>query len=140
MESFERDQIGSSAMPYKQNPMKSERVCSLARDLISSAERALQTVADQGLERTLDDSAIRRSDIPDSFLCASAILSILQVCVFLFARKCKAADALEYLRRSRGAGGSRHQGQAGIAVFGVREGAHAARKAGRQSARGWFGY
>ncbi|KAI6178594.1 Adenylosuccinate lyase [Aphelenchoides besseyi] len=78
MEPFEKHQIGSSAMPYKQNPMKSERVCSLARDLMTTASKALATVADQGLERTLDDSAIRRSNIPDSFLLADAILTILQ--------------------------------------------------------------
>ncbi|KAI6225796.1 Adenylosuccinate lyase [Aphelenchoides besseyi] len=78
MEPFEKHQIGSSAMPYKQNPMKSERVCSLARDLTTAASKALATVADQGLERTLDDSAIRRSNIPDSFLLTDAILTILQ--------------------------------------------------------------
>ncbi|KAI6241320.1 Adenylosuccinate lyase [Aphelenchoides fujianensis] len=78
MEPFEKHQIGSSAMPYKQNPMKSERVCSLARELMTVSAKALHTVADQGLERTLDDSAIRRSNIPDAFLLTDAILSILQ--------------------------------------------------------------
>lgn len=82
MEPFEKEQIGSSAMPYKRNPMKSERVCSLARKLIGEVIGGLSTVADQGLERTLDDSAFRRITIPDAFLYMDAILTILQVGAF----------------------------------------------------------
>ncbi|CAG9539352.1 unnamed protein product [Cercopithifilaria johnstoni] len=77
-EPFETEQIGSSAMPYKRNPIKSERVCSLARKLMSAPQDALNTLGDQSLERTLDDSAIRRILIPDMFLLADAILTIFQ--------------------------------------------------------------
>lgn len=77
-EPFESEQIGSSAMPYKRNPIKSERVCSLARKLMSIPQDALHTLGDQNLERTLDDSAIRRIIIPDTFLLADAILTIFQ--------------------------------------------------------------
>ncbi|CAI5438483.1 unnamed protein product [Caenorhabditis angaria] len=78
LEPFEKDQIGSSAMPYKKNPMKSERCCSLARKLINSPQEALTILADQGLERTLDDSAGRRILIPDCLLTAEALLTTLQ--------------------------------------------------------------
>ncbi|PIO66251.1 hypothetical protein TELCIR_12041 [Teladorsagia circumcincta] len=78
LEPFEKDQIGSSAMPYKKNPMKSERCCSLARKLIHSPQEALNILSDQGLERTLDDSANRRMLIPDSVLTTEAMLSTLQ--------------------------------------------------------------
>ncbi|KAL3997263.1 adenylosuccinate lyase [Acanthocheilonema viteae] len=77
-EPFETEQIGSSAMPYKRNPIKSERVSSLARKLMSAPQDALNTLGDQSLERTLDDSAIRRILIPDMFLLADAILTIFQ--------------------------------------------------------------
>lgn len=78
LEPFESEQIGSSAMPYKRNPMKSERVCSLARQLINAPQLILNTVGDQGFERTLDDSAIRRMLIPDTFLTAYAVLTVFQ--------------------------------------------------------------
>ncbi|VDM55451.1 unnamed protein product [Angiostrongylus costaricensis] len=78
LEPFEKDQIGSSAMPYKKNPVKSERCCSLARKLIHTPQEALSILGDQGLERTLDDSAGRRILLPDSLLTAEAMLITLQ--------------------------------------------------------------
>lgn len=73
-EPFERDQIGSSAMAYKRNPMRSERIYSLSRALMSKPASFANTLSDQWMERTLDDSSIRRIDIPEMFLLADAIL------------------------------------------------------------------
>lgn len=73
-EPFEKDQIGSSAMAYKRNPMRSERIYALSRELMSKPASFANTLSDQWMERTLDDSAIRRIDIPEMFLLADAIL------------------------------------------------------------------
>ncbi|RYP51291.1 hypothetical protein DL769_010834 [Monosporascus sp. CRB-8-3] len=73
-EPFESSQIGSSAMAYKRNPMRSERVYSLAREILSKPSSFQATHADQWMERTLDDSAVRRIDIPETMLLADAIL------------------------------------------------------------------
>lgn len=75
-EPFEKNQIGSSAMAYKRNPMRSERIASLARFIISNEANMANTVTTQWLERTLDDSAIKRLAIPQGFLAADAILGI----------------------------------------------------------------
>ncbi len=77
-EPFEADQIGSSAMAYKRNPMRAERMCSLARFVMSLPAAASQTAATQWLERTLDDSAVRRLIVPQAFLAVDAILNLYQ--------------------------------------------------------------
>jgi adenylosuccinate lyase len=75
-EPFEKSQIGSSAMAYKRNPMRSERIASLARYIITNALNPALTVSTQWFERTLDDSANRRITLPECFLATDAILDI----------------------------------------------------------------
>ncbi len=139
-EPFEAEQVGSSAMAYKRNPMRAERMCSLARFVMGLPAMAAEHRATQWFERTLDDSACRRLYIPQAFLAADAVLRIaLNLANGLVVnRPVIAQNVREHLpymatenlmmaavrRGRRPAGGSRGRAAAQPRGHGAREGGH----------------
>lgn len=96
VEEFEKSQVGSSAMPHKKNPILAERLCSLARFMMQQTTGSLNTYATQWLERSLDDSAIRRLIMPESFLALDACITIaLKITKKLAVDEIKAKSILE---------------------------------------------
>ena len=77
-EPFEKNQVGSSAMPYKRNPMRSERICALARYVIADSMNPAMTASLQWFERTLDDSANKRISVSEAFLAVDSILNLYE--------------------------------------------------------------
>ena len=95
-EPFEKEQVSSSAMPCKRNPMRSERICALARHVIVLASDPVHTAATQWLERTLDDSANKRLAVPDAYMATDAVLVLAaNVAGGLRVNKCVVEDNLD---------------------------------------------
>ncbi len=121
-EPFEAEQVGSSAMAYKRNPMRAERICSLARYVLGLPAVAAQTAATQWLERTLDDSAARRLYLPQAFLGTDAVLRLLlNVCNGL---EVHPAQIAQHVRRALPYMATENLLMAGVARGGDRQELH----------------